>query len=357
MTNVTVKPDFHTFRFSEALIASSFGEDCFQQVISTQAFRRLASIHFLGSIDYLLTGGHRGVEERQTRFDHSLAVAKLAKRFAEMKGAKHSEFQTIVVSALLHDIGHAPLSHSLEPAFRSHFEIDHHLVGEKILRGEVRIGLKLAKVLQKFGVNNFEVMALISGVGTGIGKELFSRAINVDTIEGIVRSASYVMRREVLVNPIAVIDALADLGRPSQDILDEFWMLKDRVYSALIQSRKGLVADLICKRYMELNASAFKPSYYYGTEKELRRDHRLLFEILDDFGRSDRISAKVIKDGENIEFVRRRFVIDAKVVLNTATDIDRRYLQTKERVVVQIRKKGGEDAHTVPVHPGMQTLF
>lgn len=182
MEHVRHQPDYHIFRFSRADIEACFPEKVFREVISTDAFKRLGSIHFLGAIDYLMLGGQKGVEKRHTRYDHSLGVANLAKRFALAKGIRGKEYEGIVVSALLHDIGHAPLSHSLEPAFKSLFEIDHHRVGERILRGEVPIGVRLARTLTRNGLNNFEVMATIAGVGRGIGKDLFSRSINIDTI-------------------------------------------------------------------------------------------------------------------------------------------------------------------------------
>jgi HD superfamily phosphohydrolase len=42
--------------------------------------------------------------------------------------------------ALLHDIGHLPISHSLEPVFLSVFGIDHHHASEDIFFGRVAIG-------------------------------------------------------------------------------------------------------------------------------------------------------------------------------------------------------------------------
>ncbi|WP_295953121.1 HD domain-containing protein [uncultured Xanthomonas sp.] len=349
--------DYHYFRFTDGAVRSCFSETSFRDVISTEAFRRLKSIHFLGSIDYLLSGPRTGVEERHTRYDHSLGVASLAKRFALAKGLSGNEYETIVIAALLHDIGHAPLSHSLEPTFVSIFDVNHHLVGEKILRGEVRLGVKLAKALERLGINNFEVMSLISGVGCGIGREIFSRAINVDTIEGIIRSASYQQRKEVLLNPVAVIDAYVDLGNPSHEILDEFWRTKDYVYSSIIQSKIGLVADYICKKYMELNSSSFSASYYYGTEAELKKDHANLFCALDLFGRTGAILPSLVRDGEEIVYTKRKFFIDASIPLRDYRDVDRRYRQVKERKVVSIKKTGGEGAHGYSEHNESRRLF
>lgn len=356
MRRSSLLPEYHTFRFTPSGIDAAFPEELFRNVINTDAFRRLRSIHFLGSIDYLLNQNSR-VESKHTRFDHSLSVATLAKRFCLWKGVPGAEFDQAIVAALLHDIGHAPLSHSLEPAFRSIFEIDHHQVGERILRGEVRPGVRLAQVLKAHEINNFEVMALIAGVGQGVASNIFSRSINADTIEGIIRSATYLVRQEVLPNPVEVLDAFANLSPASRTILDEFWNLKGVVYNKVIQSRKGLMADFLCKRYMELNSGSFKASYYYGTEKELRTDHRRLFDALDDLGKYNRVSPSIIRDGEVIQYARRSFHIDTSVPLRTYADVDRRYLQSKESVRIEVRKLGGDDAHGVLSNPEVQKLL
>lgn len=357
MIEEVTKPDYHIFRFSRENVKRLFPDQVFRDVISSDAFRRLQSIHFLGSIDYLLAVGNKGVEERHNRYDHSLAVATLASRFLQWHDIARDEYEAIVVSALLHDIGHAPLSHSLEPSFRSLFELDHHLVGERILRGEEKIGQRLSKALERNGINNFKVMALISGVGNGIGKELFSRQINIDTIEGIIRSASYQNRPAVLLNPLEVIDAFARLGKGAEEILDEFWLLKNRVYSSVIQNWKGLIADLLCTRYMERNAGRFRSTYYFGTERELKNDHSSLFSILSEFGLRNVIPADLIADGEDIRFVKRSFYIDASVPIRSFSDLDRRYLQSKKVVTMTVKKRGGDDAHRPQPYPKVEDLF
>jgi uncharacterized protein len=348
--------DYHTFRFQEPEITSYFPESEFREVINTDAFRRLKSIHFLGSIDYLLTG-NRGVEERHTRFDHSLAVASLAKRFALAKDLSGSSYQNVVIAGLLHDIGHAPLSHSLEPAFKSIFSINHHMVGEKILRGEIRLGMKLDKVLTKYGINNFEIMSLISGHGSGLTREPFARSINVDTIEGIIRSASYLYRKELVINPVTVLDAFVELGKSSTDILDEFWILKNHVYSTIIQSPKGLIADFMCKRYMEINSSDFEKAYYYNTELDLRKQHGALFSALTDLRRNNIVDPALVHHGEVLRYTQRHFTIDTSVALRTYADIDKRYLQRKDSRVMEVKKRGGDRAHREDKYHRGESLF
>jgi HD superfamily phosphohydrolase len=98
----------------------SEGDPLFAELVATPAFQRLKSIRFLGGIDYLLVRAPNGAKGniRYTRYQHSLGVARLALLYCEERGLSFSERRMIWVAALLHDVGHAPLSHSLEPVFQ-----------------------------------------------------------------------------------------------------------------------------------------------------------------------------------------------------------------------------------------------
>ena len=106
------------------------GDPLFAGVVATPAFQRLKSIRFLGGIDYLLVRAPNGVKGniRYTRYQHSLGVARLALHYCQERGLSSSERRLVYVAALLHDVGHAPLSHSLEPVFDEIFGLEHHRI-------------------------------------------------------------------------------------------------------------------------------------------------------------------------------------------------------------------------------------
>ncbi|MGL6225826.1 MAG: HD domain-containing protein [Thermoguttaceae bacterium] len=90
--------------------------DRVRRLIDTSAFRRLARISQLGLVPLVYPAAHH------TRFEHSLGVFRLAllllkrlaydSRFISMIGREDAEL--LIVSALLHDIGHWPFCHALE---------------------------------------------------------------------------------------------------------------------------------------------------------------------------------------------------------------------------------------------------
>ncbi len=82
------------------------------ELIYTNEFQRLQRVKQLGAVHFLFpTATH-------TRFSHSLGTYELARRFLnhfeEKTAINPKEKQKILVAALLHDVGHGPLSHFFE---------------------------------------------------------------------------------------------------------------------------------------------------------------------------------------------------------------------------------------------------
>ena len=87
-----------------------------QSLIDTPGFRRLSKISQLGLVSLVYPAAHH------TRFEHSLGTYRLAllylkqlsqdSRFVE--AITPQEAETLIVAALLHDIGHWPFCHPLE---------------------------------------------------------------------------------------------------------------------------------------------------------------------------------------------------------------------------------------------------
>ena len=307
-----------------------FRRAIYQEVIASDAFQRLKDIHFLGAIDYVVpTGGWR---HRHTRFQHSLRVAQLALHFARLCNLNESEEKLLVVGALLHDIGHAPLSHSLEPTFKRKFELTHHSASEKIIRGEVPIGHLLAKTLRANNISPEDVLALIDGVSFERAVEAFRCVINIDTIEAISRSYTYIANRFTNAQPARIVSALVRKNAADIQILDDFWRLKDTVYNHLIGSKLGIVADYICQKYMEENSNMWMGVYFHS-ETTLRKKHPELFKRLRELKTNS--SHPLLRHGTRIPYQRRHFLVDDSVTVKTYDDIHRRYKQTKSSEVME----------------------
>src|SRR5690606_39154141 len=86
-------------------------DDLYQSIIHTNAFKRLHGITFLGAIG--LTN-KIGKKRDISRAEHSINVASLAYKISTARKYDDELTKHLCVAGLLHDIGHFPLSHSVE---------------------------------------------------------------------------------------------------------------------------------------------------------------------------------------------------------------------------------------------------
>ena len=258
------------------------GDDFLPNLIGTRAFQRLKDLRFLGGIDYCLVPRPNGSQlaTRYTRQQHSLGVLRLAHLYCEKRQVNGRERQIICAAALLHDIGHPPLSHSMEPVFKDYLDLEHHKATEDIILGRVPLGKEVLDVLLSHNVDAEKVVSLIAGEN-GTIEGFFHGPINFDTMEGICRSYRYLHPRRAIPSPEDI--AMAALNRKveeDRETVDKFWMRKGEVYSRLIGSRKGVLADLACQAHLRRHMKHIGIEDYFGTERNIFRKLPGLRELL-----------------------------------------------------------------------------
>ena len=240
------------------------------RLIATPAVQRLRDIRFLGGIDYarIPSPNGRPGSRRYTRYQHSLGVARLALLYAEERRLAPAERRFIAVAALLHDVGHAPLSHSLEPVFRESFGVDHHAATQDVLRARVPLGREVGAILAEGDIDVDRVSAVIEGREAG-HDGFFAGPINFDTIEGILRSHTYERPVPRLEPEAVTLAATRRASTADRDTVDEFWRCKDLVYRNIINSEKGMLADALCQDAMRRHLDRFSRADYLMTERKL----------------------------------------------------------------------------------------
>lgn len=303
--------------------------DPFLYDLATSAtFRRLASVRFLGALDYVFVPSPNGAlrNKRHTRHGHSLGVMHLATVFADRVDLEERTRRPVLAAALLHDIGHAPFSHTLESFFEKNFHINHHKATLDVVTGAAHTDGEIPRVLEAHGIDPAEVAAILAGERDPTGG-FFSGPINFDTIEAILRSCTYLPKPRYIPNPVGVVTAAIDrASEDDREIVDQFWQLKDIVYKNLIQSDLGLVADEVFRCIADRRVDSLSPRDFLSNEAslfrklpELRRTkwaqhHHELVEQLTE---------------PCFSFKKRAFFIDAQASFRARTDTAR-YRQTKE---------------------------
>ncbi|NAT15688.1 hypothetical protein CU663_05730 [Pseudomonas syringae pv. actinidifoliorum] len=99
-------------------INSVVNDDVMSLILQSKAFKRLYDISFLGALDYTHPGTEIISKKNRSRAEHSLHVAALAAYVSAKRNYTPELKRHLIIAALLHDVGHAPLSHSAEPLIK-----------------------------------------------------------------------------------------------------------------------------------------------------------------------------------------------------------------------------------------------
>jgi uncharacterized protein len=153
-------------------------------LIGTKEFQRLRRIKQLGTTFLTFHGAEH------SRFNHSLGVYEIVRRiiddvFVGRPEWNDSERLLTLCSALLHDLGHGPFSHSFEKVF----DTDHEDFTRAIILGETEVNKILIKVAPDFPQEVAEVIAKTSDKKLVIS--LISSQIDADRMDYLQRDAYF----------------------------------------------------------------------------------------------------------------------------------------------------------------------
>jgi putative nucleotidyltransferase with HDIG domain len=314
-----------------------FKRSLYREILEDAAIQRLSRISFLGAIDHVMPRQKTLRTVSNSRFQHTIGVARLALRYARNADLNEHDEQLVVTSALLHDIGHAPLSHSLESVFQSHFNLNHHDAGNQVIRGESVLGKGILEALRAAGIDPDEVMELIAGKHPGIVAHPFGGPMNIDTFEGILRCRLY-MRLPVSPIPEALVDGLVSFGPPCQSRFDMFWGIKHAVYGGLINGAGGILADALARIYMIDRISSFSRNDFFLCEKLLLKAHPGLAGLF----RTAKKRLRSNVNGETVIYNKREFYKNDSHKIGSYRDLSCRYLQRKLPARMRVPGFSGE---------------
>lgn len=224
-------------------IASVVGD----RLLSSPWLKRLARISFLGTLD-----GHPRSRHASTRWEHSLSVAEHAVAVARQLELDPARTRTFVAACLLHDVGHYPLSHAAEPAFARVFGENHHGTTRWIVCGGGRVAPEdsLRPQLEDEDIDPDAVWSVIEGSATDRVlaelSALLAAPINLDTLDGIPRVVRDFRLRRRRTWPEQLFTWAGEelaLRADAVAAMDEFWELKDHVYTEVINVPSNILAE------------------------------------------------------------------------------------------------------------------
>lgn len=148
-------------------------------LLDSPGLQRLRRIKQIGLGDLVYPGANH------TRFEHALGTMYITREVGTRMGLDLDSLRTIRVSALLHDIGHGPFSHTSEKFSMAASGIDHSYLTER----EISCG-PTSDILSSMGLDPGEVSRVASGRGDGLGRLLHSE-VGVDRMDYLMRDAHY----------------------------------------------------------------------------------------------------------------------------------------------------------------------
>jgi len=131
----------------------------FLELIDCPELQRLRGIKQLGLTNLVFPGANH------TRLEHSIGAYHVAEKMSQQLELEEDENNTVKAAALLHDVGHAPFSHTLEFIIENQNDKDHMDVTQELIKGERKIEDRdyptIPEILEDHGIDPEKVAELI----------------------------------------------------------------------------------------------------------------------------------------------------------------------------------------------------
>jgi len=231
--------------------------------------QRLKRVRLLGTMPYTVD-----LKYDYSRYDHSIYVAKLADAMGRQVNLSAETRRLLVVMALLHDIGHRPFSHASEVFFRQTWgryhtahssRLAHHLLRFLTLSGSN----ELANLVEKANTLLAGRIELDSEFEDTVIYETFGGPLSADTLDGISKTAESIGLP--FPDPISIISGLIKesnslcVSNEALPSVYDFLNLKKKIYSEYVYSSKGIAAEAMLTRALEITFSNLSDKNYFMT--------------------------------------------------------------------------------------------
>lgn len=254
-------------------------EGVFLDLLERPEMQRLHGVHQLGLAHLVFPGANH------TRLEHSLGTYHMAGLMAHSLQLPDAERCALLSAALLHDIGHAPFSHTLEEVIHARLGKDHMDLTTDLIRGrvpdlseEVRGILgpqgSVSEVLEGSGISVDEVCDLIIASKDQIGSgqtllvqegqahfgarrylnQLISGPLDVDQMDYLQRDAYYTgvahgtIDVDRLLQTVAVFHGELVINKGGLAAAEGLMVARSLMYSSVYYHKTARIAELmLCK--------------------------------------------------------------------------------------------------------------
>lgn len=224
-----------------------------EDLLQETELMRLTWIKQLGLTLLVYPGAH------QTRLEHSLGTSYIAGEISKELEIPKEERKLIEAAGLLHDIGHAPFSHTLEPILSK----DHMQVTKDIVMGRnplnIPKGGNIPEILEKYNLDPKETAELITEEykGKDYLRDIISSQMDADQLDYLARDSYYTgvsygaIETHRIINTMKLNKGRLTYLEKTLDSLEDFLLARDHMYSSVYCHKTVSIAEQMLLRASE----------------------------------------------------------------------------------------------------------
>ncbi|CAJ36314.1 HD domain-containing protein [Methanocella arvoryzae] len=226
------------------------------RLVNTPIFQRLRRIKQLGDAHLVYPGACH------TRFEHSIGVLHVAGQMADRLNLNPDETEIVRYAALLHDVGHGPMSHSFEAVINSvnktsghKQKVDHEYIGQQIIDND-------ADITEVIGDKRTQVIKLLAEKKDSPMKQIISGNVDADRLDYLRRDSYHIGveyghydidRILYTIKPVRKgSKSFFTIHEKGKDALENFRMARYLMYTQVYFHHVKLIAEKMMQRAVEI---------------------------------------------------------------------------------------------------------
>jgi hypothetical protein len=234
-----------------------------EKLLKTVEVQRLSFIHQLGTTFQCYPGAHG------MRLSHAIGVSHLAGRIArktlpELDGINdrqlHHWIDLLESAGMLHDIGHMPWSHTLEPLYKELTGKNHMDLVADLITGRENLGIqgcgKISGILSQHGIDPGEVADLICSRfdGPAFLQQMIFGEVDADMLDYLQRDFHFTgvafghIEVDRIVSTMTVRDDHLVFQEKAIDAVRDFLHARMQMYSSVYLHKKTRIVDQMLLR-------------------------------------------------------------------------------------------------------------
>ncbi len=246
----------------------------FLELIDCPELQRLRGIKQLGLTNLVFPGANH------TRLEHSIGAYHVAEKMSQQLDLDDLEKNTVKAAALLHDIGHAPFSHTLEFVIEDDNGKDHMDVTQELIKGERKIEDRdyptIPEILEKHDINPEKVAELIKekhdhikitdfNVHEGQGYfgeerymyQMIHGSLDVDQLDYLLRDSHYtgaahgIIDLERLIQTVEIYNGNLVVSKGGVPAVEGMLVARGLMYSSVYFHKTARIAELMLAKAVD----------------------------------------------------------------------------------------------------------